>query len=138
MAAGDFGNSAVTGVFVGAGCAVAGVHVHAVAGAVPSAVAARGAAGSTASDLAASSAALDAAGAAAANGLVSALARGVVSTIGEEGRAANGTLFPAGSACALAIPGGTLADTVRSIAGAGCAVYLSSVSMDAGLLAARS
>ncbi|EKS9883056.1 hypothetical protein QDD70_007777 [Burkholderia cepacia] len=91
-------------------------------------------------DLAASSAALDAAGAAAANGLVSELARGVVSAIGEEGRAANGAMFPAGftSARVSAMPCGTLVDAVRSIAGADCAVDLSSVSNDAGgLLVAR-
>ncbi|WP_179255401.1 hypothetical protein [Burkholderia sp. HI2714] len=118
----------MTGVFVMAGCAVEGVHVHAVVGAAASIV----------SGLAAP----DAAGAgAAANGLLSALARGVVSALGEEGRAANGATFPAGftSACASAMPCGTLADAVRSIAGAGCAAYLSSASMGAGgLLAARS
>ncbi|HHX4058353.1 TPA: hypothetical protein ACU967_004015 [Burkholderia contaminans] len=140
-ATGDFGNSSVTGVFIVAGCVVEGVHVHAVAGTVPRAIAAGGAAGSTVSGLAASCAALDAAGAAAANGPISALARGVVSAIGEAGRAANGGMFPAGftSACASAMPCGTLADAVRSIAGAGCAVDLSSASNDAGgLLVARS
>ncbi|WP_275691230.1 hypothetical protein [Burkholderia sp. Tr-849] len=115
----------MTGVFVVAGCAVEGVHVHAVAGA----------AGSIVSGLAAPDAA--GAGAAAANGLLSALARGVVSAVGEEGRAANGAMFPAGFTSAM--PCGTLADAVRSIAGAGCAAYLSSTSMGAGgLLAARS
>ncbi|AVL26651.1 hypothetical protein CEQ23_40100 [Burkholderia cepacia] len=50
----------------------------------------------------------------AANGLASALARDVVSVIGEEGRAANGAMFPVAftSACASSMPCGMRADAM--------------------------
>ncbi len=117
-----------------AGCAVDGVHDHAAVGVASRAIADGRAADSTVSGLAASGAA---GVGAAANGLASALARGGVSAIGEEGRAANGAMFPAGFTSAM--PCGTRADAVRSIAEAGCAVTVSSVSSDAdGLPAAMS